>query len=106
MSNDDLDDLMRNLVPPMIVTPDRAARVMESVLIRLDQCPQAQPQSQSWGGALLAWLAGLVPVPRYAMPMAAAALLGIVVSQGLQPAEDAAMIDHLLSATYFAGLGY
>ena len=102
MSADDLDELMRHLAPPVTVAPERAALVVESVLARLDE----PAFSRSRRSPLMSWLAGLVPVSRFAMPMAAAALLGVVVGQGLQPATDAALLDHLLTATSYTGLGY
>jgi hypothetical protein len=102
MSGDELDELMRRLVPPVEVASDRAARVMDRVMARLDEArPTAAPLS-----GLAGWLAGLLPVSRFAVPMAAAVLLGVVVGQGLRPSADVVALDQLLVSTSYAGLGY
>ncbi|KIL98403.1 hypothetical protein CCC_03686 [Paramagnetospirillum magnetotacticum MS-1] len=102
MSADELDEIVAKLVPPVEVAPERAAHVMDRVMARLDD---PRPAAASFSG-LTGWLAGLVPVSRFALPMAAAALLGIVVGQGLRPSSDVVVLDHVLTATSYAGLGY
>jgi len=104
MSADDLDELMRRLVPPVEVAPDRAARVMDRVMSRLDE--QRSPVAVSSRG-FGEWLAAcLLPVSRFALPMAAAALLGIVVGQDLRPSTEVVVLDQMLSTTYYTGLDY
>ena len=102
MSADDLDEMMRRLVPPVEVAPARAARVMERVMARLDERPPVTDFRAQW----VDWLAHLLPVSRFALTMAAAALLGIVVGQDLRPAGDRVALDQLFFATYYAGLSY
>lgn len=103
MSADDLDELMRRLVPPVEVAPDRAARVMDRVMAGLDERRSpAAAASRGFGE----WLARLLPVSRFALPMAAAVLLGIVVGQDLRPDTDVVALDQVFVATYYSGLGY
>jgi hypothetical protein len=107
MSADDLDRLVRGAMPPAKVTEDRAARVMAGVMARLDQGCVRRPR-RPFLALLAGRLAGLPSLPRFAVPMAAAALLGIVVGQGLRPAENAAVLDQLFvtSSSFYAGTGY
>jgi hypothetical protein len=100
MSADDLDEMMRRLVPPVEVDPARADRVMERVMARLDETPA--PASASFRG----WLASLLPMSRFALPMAAAALLGVVVGKDLRPDSPLVSREQLFVATFYAGLGY
>ena len=102
MSADDLDEVMRRLVPPVEVAPDRAARVMETVMARLDERSRVTDFRAQWAD----WLAHLLSVSRFALPMAAAALLGLVVGRDLRPAGDMVAFDQVFTATYFAGLSY
>lgn len=104
MSADDLDRFVRGATPPAEVTEDRAARVMAGVMARLDRRPA--PPASKWA-VLARWLGRLTPPPRFAVPMAAAVLLGVVVGQGLRPAEEIATFDQLLAVTsFYAGTGY
>jgi hypothetical protein len=100
MSADDLDDMMRKLVPPVAVAPDRAARVMDRVMARLDEQPIPAREGMS------RWLASLLPMSRFALPMAAAALLGVVVGKDLRPDSHLVTLDQVFVATFYAGLGY
>jgi hypothetical protein len=100
MSGDDLDEMMRRLAPPVEVDPARAARVMDRVMARLDE-----PSAPATAG-VREWLACLLPVSRFALPMAAAALLGVVVGKDLRPDSHLAASDQVFVATYYAGLGY
>lgn len=102
MSGDELDEMMGRLAPPPEVTSDRVARVMGNVMARLDETRPATGSVSRFAS----WLAGLVPVSRFALPMAAAALLGIVVGQEVRPAGEAVALDQALVSTYYAGLGY
>ena len=88
--------------PGPAIADARVERVIDAVLGRLDAAP-APPAWQDWLRAVLATLA---PATRFAMPMAAAALLGIMVGQHLEAAETAAQVADLLTATTFYGTGY
>ncbi|EME68584.1 hypothetical protein H261_17568 [Paramagnetospirillum caucaseum] len=102
MSADDLDDLMGRLAPPVEVAPDRVARVMDRVMARLDEPRPATVAALGFGR----WLAGLPLLSRFALPMAAAALLGIVVGRDLRPAAEVVALDQLFVATSYAELEY
>jgi len=105
MSADDLDRFMRRARPPAEVSDERAARVVAGVMARLEAGPSARPTA--WA-ALGGWLAGLASLPRFAVPMAAAAVLGVVVGQSLRPADHAAVIEQLFatSTSFYVGTGY
>lgn len=101
-ADDDLDDIMRRLAPPMEVSPERAERVMNRVMAGLDDRSMAAPSRPSFRE----WLAGLMPLSRFALPMAAAALLGIVVGHDLRTDTEVVVLGQDLVATYYSGLGY
>lgn len=101
-ADDDLDDIMRRLAPPVEVSPERAERVMTRVMARLDGRGMAAASRPSFGE----WLAGLMPLSRFALPMAAAALLGIVVGHDLRAETEVVVLGQDLVATYYSGLGY
>lgn len=105
MSGDELDQFMRGLRRPAEVGDERAARVMGAVMARLPE--RRKPGILSALAA--AWPVGLVPSVRFALPMAAAALLGIVVGQGLRPSDESVALTRAFNATYgstYGGLGY
>lgn len=104
MSADDLDEMMRRLAPPVEVTPERAARVMAGVMARLDERMGAEPAVVAMKRP---WMRRVVlPLSRFALPMAAAAMLGIVVGEGLRPSGELVNLNQLLLSTTYAGLGY
>jgi hypothetical protein len=102
MSGDPLDEMMGRLAPPVEVAPQRADRVMATVMARLD-APVAQPSRPM----PKPWLYRVVlPLSRFALPMAAAAMLGIVVGEGLRPSAELANLDQLFMSTAYTGLQY
>ncbi len=104
MSADDLDEMMRRLVPPVEVDPARVVCVMERVMARLDEPPVPAPVPIT--ARVMEWLAGLLPLSRFALPMAAAALLGVVVGKDLRSDSPLVSREQLFVATFYAGLGY
>lgn len=102
MSGDELDQFMRGLRRPAEVSDERATRVMGAVMAGL-------PERRAPGLLAALWPARLVPSVRFALPMAAAVLLGVVVGQGLRPADEAVALTRAFDATYgstYGGLGY
>lgn len=87
--------------PAPAISPARVERVIGSVLGRLDP----RPAPAGWRVWLAGALSGLAPVSRFAMPMAAAAVLAVVVNRHLQMAESPAMADLLSVATSY-GTGF
>lgn len=106
MSGDDeLDQFMRGLRRPAEVSDERAARVMGAVMAGL---PERRPPGVL-AALRAAWPARLVAPARFALPMAAAVLLGVMVGQGLRPADEAVALTRAFDATYgstYGGLGY
>lgn len=104
MSADDLDEMMRRLVPPVEVPPERAARVVAGVMARLDSGAggggEVIPLRRPWMGRVA------LSLSRFALPMAAAAMLGLVVGEGLRPSGEMATLNQLFLSTTYAGLGY
>ena len=89
------------------IPQERVDRVVGAVLARLETCERpAAVRRTDVVGLLSDWLAGLRPATRFAMPMAAAALLGVMVSQRLQAAESAVQISDLLSYTSLYATGF
>ena len=70
--------------PEPAIPDDRVERMIASTLARLDTARVLRPARSDWRVWLLDLLPALAPASRFAMPMAAAALLGIVVGQQLQ----------------------
>lgn len=100
-ADDELDDMMRRLAPPVEVSSQRAERVMQGVMARLDERSVAAARP-----SVGEWLANLLPLSRFALPMAAAALLGIVVGHDLRADSEVAALGQDLVTTYYTGLGY
>ncbi len=92
--------------PSMAIPPERVERLIGAVLARLDEFPGPVAARAHGTGSLVRWLAGMIPEPRFAMPMAAAAALGIVVGQHLQAAEAAVQFADLFSYTSLYALGF
>lgn len=88
------------------IPQERVDRIIGAVLARLDETPQPAMTRPDRIGRLRVWLTGLIPAPRFAMPMAAAAALGVMVSQHLQAAETALQFSDLLSYTSITTLGF
>ncbi|OAN52284.1 hypothetical protein A6A04_00900 [Paramagnetospirillum marisnigri] len=91
MSWDDPERLRSR--PPLDIPDHRVERVLDAVLAGLDRRP---PSPSPWV-RLSDWLTALSPQPRYAMPMMAALVLGVMVSQGLQTTESPAQLSDLLA---------
>lgn len=91
------------LGPRAEVSAERVDRVIDQVMARIP--PRSVDLGRRhWLGLVAGWLAR--PLPRFAMPMAAAAALGLVVGQHLQAAEAATQLAALLSATTIYGAGF
>ena len=89
------------------ISPQRVERVIQAVLVRLDK---REPLASAAGMGIIArvgqWLAGLPVLPRFARPMAAAVVLGIVVGQHLQSAEASVQLADLFSYTSIYASGF
>jgi hypothetical protein len=96
MSSDDmLDHFIRTTIPRVEVSSDRLDRLISATLAR-------PPQRLTWAHILLAW--GPQLVRRYALPMATAAILGLVVGRYAVPADRAAPTGlYFTSSTILAG---
>ena len=94
MKTDPLDDLVRAALPPVEVTPERVDRLIGAVMLRLDR----QPRS-------VGWLAMLLPVSRFALPMAAAAALGMLVGTDLNQPEPLSLFSTTFLSTTFSPEG-
>jgi hypothetical protein len=89
--------------PPLKIPDHRVERVLDAVLARIDASSKAAPGP--WN-RVSEWLSVLAPQPRYAMPMAAALVLGVMVGQGLQTAETTAGLADLLAYSSPLVTGY
>ncbi|RAU22774.1 hypothetical protein CU669_05125 [Paramagnetospirillum kuznetsovii] len=89
---------------PQDITDDRVQRVMDAVMARLD-APQATPKP-NWIPRLANWWAEMIPAPRYAMPIVAALVLGLVVGQGLQTEAETSNLAVILSYSSVYAVGY
>lgn len=79
---DPLDTFMRSAAPPPDLTDDRVQVMVAGVFARLDQePPMRRPRSA------LRWIF-LAPRPRYAVQMATAALLGVLLGAALPQKEE------------------
>lgn len=88
------------------IPQERVDRVIGTVLARLDESRRPVAARPGLAAHLRAWLAGLMPASRFAMPMAAAALLGVVVGRHLQMTEAALQFADLLSYTSIYASGF
>lgn len=90
-----LDNFVRSALPPVEVSDRRLDRLSHAVLARLDR-------PAPWR-RLVDWLPS--PVGRYALPMATAAMLGLMVGRHLAPPEPLFPAQSLLasSSTVLAG---
>ena len=103
MTRDGLDAWVRQATPHPDIAPERVEAVIDSVLARL---PAPSRRDSAW--ARLAVRLGLDPdlsrapiaaVGRLAVPMAAAAVLGLIVGRSLETAETTAGFARLLTAS-------
>ena len=98
MTPDPLDDFLRGNFPAPDLSPERVDRLIGSVMARLDR----EPAPRRWPQ----WLAALVPpVTRFALPMAAAAVLGVMVGHGLNQAEPLSVFSQVFLSTSFLPVG-
>ena len=95
MKSDPLDDLVRAAFPPVEVTPERVDQLIGAVMLRLDR---SAPRS-------VGWLAMLLPVSRFALPMVAAALIGAVVGTDLNRPEPLSLFSASFLSTTFSPEG-
>jgi len=93
MNDLDLDSLMRRDAARFEVSADRADRLVAKVLTRLP--PQPRPRRS----LAAPWLALLAPFTRLAVPMAAAAVLGVIVGQDLLAAQTPVRFAEMLTAS-------
>ena len=94
--DDDLDAFIRAATPPPHLPPERVAAVVAATLARV---PPRSPRRDAGS----AWWSGLVL--RYAVPMATAAMLGLIVGRQILPAGDRApqIAYFVSSSTVLAG---
>lgn len=89
MNRDPLDDFVRSAAPPADVTTERVDDLITRVMARLDQQP-ARPRRRTW--LAIGWTLGSPQprhvLPRYALPIAVAAVLGGLVGAVLPTAKD------------------
>ena len=92
----------------MDISDKRIERVFESVMARLDSVPQSPPSPWMRLRTALSGLTenGLLPAPRFAMPMAAAAILGVFVGRQMEAAETAAQLANLITHTTIYTSGF
>ncbi|MDR3436344.1 hypothetical protein [Telmatospirillum sp.] len=90
MSGDPLDTFMRSASLPADIADDRVQAMMNGVLARLDQLPPVRRHTAFWR-----FLSP--PLPRYAVQMATAALLGILLGAALPQKEETVQQPPLVS---------
>jgi hypothetical protein len=79
---DPLDTFLSSASPPPDLTDERVQVMMAGVFARLDQAPPPRrPRSA-------VWRIFLAPLPRYAVQMATAALLGVLLGAALPQKEE------------------
>ncbi len=85
-----------------VISDDRVDRVLDTVMARLDRQVVVKPST--WV-AIGTWLSEMIPAPRFAMPMAAAMVLGVLVGQQLEAADRAMEFTSLITytTTYTSG---
>jgi hypothetical protein len=103
MNDDEIDGLMRRHAARYEVSSARADRVIASVLDRLPDARLAHRPRRSlaaWCLALLEPAASLiVPVGRLAVPIAAAAVLGVIVGRDLDAAQTPVRFAEILTTS-------
>jgi len=97
MTHDPLDDFVRGAFPPVEVSPDRIHRLVGGAMARLDEA------RRPWDWTV--WRELLAPLTRFALPMAAAALLGIVVGERLDQGDPLAQFSNTFVSTTFIRIG-
>jgi hypothetical protein len=90
---------------PLEIPQERVDRVIGAVLARLDAQPQPVHRPD-WRDLARDWLSGLILPPRFVMPMAAAALLGLVVGQHLEASDRAGRFAELFTYSTLSVLDY
>jgi hypothetical protein len=102
MNPDALDDFVRGSLLSEEVAPQRVDRLVATVMARLDLVEQRQA-APDWSQRCRAWAAGwrtmLVPAGRFAIPMAVAVLLGVMVGNQFQAQDTSIHVGDLLSTT-------
>lgn len=110
MTWDDFDTFIRNSHPPAKIDPDRTGRLVASVMAGLDAPPPARPAvpSSTVRPQPMSLLhAIIVPaVWRFAGPMAAAAILGIIVGQHLGDLHEVSTLGDLFGASTLLAGGF
>lgn len=79
------------------VSDARIDRLVTTVLARAEAREQKRAPSPGLIGRCRLWLAGFDVIPRFAVPIAAAAGLGIVVGRHLQAADGLQTLTDLIS---------
>lgn len=88
---DPLDTFIHHAVPPVQVSAQRAGRVMDGVMQRLDARAEAGPVP----------LSPLAMLSRYVMPVAFGAILGVL-AMDLPPAAQSAWgVSTLVASAYY-----
>lgn len=88
---DPLDDFLRRAAPPVRVSGDRLDRLIGATLARAPERRPAPPcRRATWADMLFRW----------ALPLATAGILGVMVGQDLAPAETAPAPLPFLSTSF------
>ncbi|MDO8604983.1 MAG: hypothetical protein Q7R40_00470 [Phaeospirillum sp.] len=90
----------------MEIPQDRIDRVIGAVFARLDQRGHLVAARPNIVERIRDWLSRVIPAPRFAMPMMAAALLGVMVGRHLQMTDAALQFADLFSYTSITALGF
>lgn len=101
MSEDPFDRFIRTSLPPVDLSQDRVDRLTDAVFARLPAQPPlsapTRPRARRGGGFVGGWFD---LIGRFAVPMATAAALGLVVGAQITPSEGAAQIADLFAPVY------
>lgn len=88
---DPLDTFLRRAAPPVRVSDDRLDRLISATLARAPERRPAPPSRRAaWADMLFRW----------ALPLATAGILGVMVGQNMTPAESAPASLPLLSTSF------
>ena len=102
MTTDELDDLVRRANPPVAVSEDRVGRLAETVLRCVESRQPTGAAGDRW--TRTAWWR-LVPVARFAVPMAVAGVLGLAVSRLIDGVLPVLQFTSLLLSTSLLPMG-
>lgn len=92
MMQEDFDKMIRGAIAPVTVTDDRVARLIRNTLDAA-----ARPRRSVWSF--------FIPVLRFAVPMAAAVVLGLTVSESYAQEAPVAQFSTLYLSTTLVPVG-